>query len=720
MTLKRAFQDFLYNEKIIKYDPALFPAWLETHLEGVRTVKDNKRITTFNCPAAFDIETSSFYERGEKRACMYLWAFGINGGCLYGRTWEEFETLCSQLTEILSLSDTKLLRVYVHNLAYEFQFIRRRFDWEKVFSLKERKPVQAITAGGIEFRCSYLLSGYSLEKLGDELQRYKVKKAVGALDYDLVRHSSTPLTDSELHYQANDVRVVMAYIKECIENEGNNITYIPLTKTGYVRRYCRNACLYDGPHHRQNRSYKLLMNALQLQPDVYRILKRTFSGGFTHANGFYQGRVLTGVGSYDFTSSYPAMMVAKLYPMSSAEEVEITSIEELERNLALYCCLFDVEITGLKPRLFWDHPLSRSKCYNVTGYQDDNGRLVRADHLYTTITEQDFFTLQDFYTWDSLRVGKFYRFQRGYLPKVFVKSILKLYEDKTRLKGVEGKEAEYLLSKGMLNACYGMAVTDIVRPDILYDPENGWLQQAPDLADAIAKYNKGRRRFLYYPWGVWVTAHARRALFSGIKAFGPDYIYADTDSIKALNIKAHEDYIKSYNESIIRQLETACDYHGIDRTAIRPKNIKGNEKQLGVWDFEGFYTKFKTLGAKRYMTVKDGELSITVSGVNKVIAVPWLDKTFCKSYADVPAFGNTKFTGAFRAFDDNLYIPAEYTGKNTHTYIDEETRGVVTDYLGTPGEYHELSCVHLEGAEYSLSISKAYAEYLKGVRLEYD
>ena len=46
----------------------------------------------------------------------------------------------------------------------------------------------------------------------------------------------------------------------------------------------------------------------------------------------------------------------------------------------------------------------------------------------------------------------------------FVKLILKLYSDKTTLKGVPGQEEYYLQSKKLLNSCYGMCATNIYRP----------------------------------------------------------------------------------------------------------------------------------------------------------------------------------------------------------------------------------------------------------------
>lgn len=99
----------------------------------------------------------------------------------------------------------------------------------------------------------------------------------------------------------------------------------------------------------------------------------------------------------------------------------------------------------------------------------------------------------------------------------------------------------------------------------------------------------------------------------------------------------------------------------------------------------------------------DGEISLTVSGVNKGVAVPYL----------LDAYGND---GIFDAFTDALYIPPDYSGKNTHTYIDDVAKGVMTDYNGVQADFEELSGVHLEKADYSLSMSVAYLDYIRGVR----
>lgn len=205
------------------------------------TVTTNKRETFYNIPCSFDIETSSFYDGDEKRAIMYEWTFGICDQVTYGRTWNEFTVLMQAVSIILELSEKRRLLCFVHNLPYEFQFIRKRLEWSKVFLLDDLKPVYAISTLGIEFRCSLKLSNKSLANTAKDLTHHSVEKMVGDLDYSLVRTPLTPLTEKEWKYCENDVRVVLAYIAEKIEQDGD-ITRIPLTNTGYVRRYCRERC----------------------------------------------------------------------------------------------------------------------------------------------------------------------------------------------------------------------------------------------------------------------------------------------------------------------------------------------------------------------------------------------------------------------------------------------------------------------------------------------
>lgn len=684
-----------------------FASSLDDILCEIDFLKKGKKTKISNVASVFDIEATSFYKGEEKQCCMYAWVFGLNGRCIRGRTWAEFAEVVDRLVKVYELSLEKRLIIYIHNLSYEFQWFKRYFEWENVFSLDTRKPIYAITKNGIEFRCSYLLSGYSLAKLGENLTKYNVDKKVGDLDYKLIRHSKTPLTEKEWGYILNDGLVVMAHIQEEIERCGD-ITKIPLTKTGYVRDLCREKCLKG-----DNRfEYTKVMRTLRLTVDNYHQLKRAYTGGFTHANIHYVDRVIKDVHSFDFSSSYPAVMLAEKYPMSKPFQVIIKNEEDFRDTLNAYCCMFDCTFANIRSKVSFENYISISRCTEAEHFVLNNGRVVEADMIKISLTEQDFFTIAELYEWDYIEVSNFNCFYKGYLPKDFILTILELYKDKTELKGVTGKEIEYLVSKGMINSCYGMCVTDPCRDEIIYN-DDMWSLQKADIETLLDRYNKNMNRVLYYPWGVWVTAYARRNLFTGILEFKDDYIYSDTDSLKVVNIEAHREYIERYNKEVTEKIEKCLKHYDIPFEMATPKTIKGVPKPMGVWDYEGKYSRFKTLGAKRYMTEQNGEVSITIAGVNKSAGIKYLKHTY----------GNNK--NIFNAFTEDLHFPSSYdcngveengSGKLCHTYIDTYMEGEIIDYMGTKWIYNEQSGVHMENTEYTLSLDNEFKSLILGIK----
>lgn len=408
----------------------------------------------YNIPCAFDIETTSTYLNGNKVAFMYAWVLNINGTSIIGRTWEEFEQCIETIHQKLYTNENRIFIIYVHNLNFEMSFISKRFQWDKVFSINTRKPIYARTTSGIEFRCSYLLSGYALAKVADNLQTFKIKKLVGDLDYYKTRHSQTQLTQKEIRYIINDGRIVVAYIAEEIERNGN-IAKIPLTKTGYVRLACRRNCFSKSHREKSGNLYRKQIKKLTLSLEEYDLLKMAFAGGFTHANPFYTNKILHNVKSFDFTSSYPTVMVVEKFPMGKGEKVENVSRETFEESIKKYCCVFIARFTNVHSVIMFDNPISESKCYELKNPVSNNGRLVSASSFIIAMTNIDYLSYKQFYTWDKMEISTFYRYRAGYLPTKFVDSILTFYEDKTKLKGVEGKESEYLHSKENVNSCYG-------------------------------------------------------------------------------------------------------------------------------------------------------------------------------------------------------------------------------------------------------------------------
>ncbi len=682
----------------------------------IRTNKKHNKVNIeyLNLECAFDIETSSTYTGdGGKFAFMYVWTFGLKDEnyIIHGRTWEEFISLCEDLQEHFNLSENRRLICYVHNLGFEFQFMRKYFKWVDVFSVDERKPIKALCSYGIEFRDSYILSGFSLESTARNLTEHTIKKMDGDLDYELLRHSGTPLTDKEIGYIRNDVIIILYYINEQIKIYGD-ITKIPLTNTGRVRDYVRNRCYYTNKNHSKSSKgkymrYRQIMEDLTLTKDVYLMLVRVFMGGFTHANANYTGKILDDVTSIDFASSYPAVMLSERFPMSRAIKTELTKEKDFDYYNKRYGLLFNIRFTNLISKIPQENYLSVSKCWDTELVQENNGRVYRAKKLTTTITNIDFEIIKQCYTWDKAEISGLYRFHMGYLPKSIIDSTIDLYKDKTVLKNIQGYEQEYLLSKGMLNSIYGMTVTRIIRDDIIYTDD--WEIEKADTDKQISDYNKSKNRFLYYPWGVWITAYARRNLWYGIISMGDDYVYSDTDSIKFLNYDKHKSFIETYNNHILNKVKRMCEHYKINyEKELLPKTKEGVVKPIGIFEIDGHYKRFKTLGAKRYLVeFENGEMEMTVAGLSKKNGLEYLQDN------------GKDNTEVFNAFNDEMYIPAEHTGKMTHTYLDEPQEHRVLDYLGNEGVGSALSSVHLEKADFTLSLARQYVDFIENLKKGY-
>lgn len=690
-------------------------------LPDIETVKAYKsaKCAYINAPFSFDIETTSYIDNdGNKRAFMYEFSMSLNGISVYGRYWYEFMGVLRKLKERYSLTAKKRLVIYVHNLAYEFQFLQGRFPVSEVFARTTKHPMRCVIDECFEFRCSYVLSGLSLAKTAEQITIHDIRKMSGDLDYKLIRTRTTPMTAEELQYCENDVQIVYWYIKQEMVQNGNNIAKIPMTKTGYVRRYC-----YE--HISQNTDFNQYRKDIKynapLDPELFILMHKCFAGGYTHANVLHVGETCENVGAIDFTSSYPAQMIRQKYPMTKFNKVTISNRKQFETLVNKKACLIEVCFKGVQAKTP-NHIISSSKCKYVENGVFDNGRIVSADKIYTYITDVDYHDLTKFYDLGKMHVVQMWCADYGYLPNELLKCVLTFFTDKTTLKGVKGMEQEYLLKKGMLNSTYGMSVTNPVN-DICEFVENSediggeWVEREQDINEALFdSYVKNKKQCLLYQWGVWVTAWARHELFKGVLEMGLDVVYCDTDSIKYLHPEKYLNWIKQYNDEVFTDMQKRCAVIGVSSDMVNPVTVKGEHTPLGVFDFEKSYKYFKTLGAKRYAFSYSGDdFNITVSGLNKRSAVLYIME-YCDKHKLTP----------FEFFDDDMYIPASYinaegvttypTGKNTLSYCDEYFCQKITDYQGNSDTVDEYTYIHMCEQDYSLNLTDTFLEYISNTQ----
>ena len=578
--------------------------------------------------ATFDIETTTIYNGTDTPyGFMYHWQMDVGGYVVTGRRWEEWVKFMLKLVEIFKTDETRNFVVYIHNEAFEFQFIRdflnEYMGGFKVFAAQRRKPIHVTTGNGIQFRCSYKLTNMSLEKAVQNELGVVHCKAAGDLDYRVIRTADTPLDDTEYGYCVSDVVTLYELIERRLINERDNLESIPMTSTGYVRRDCRNSC-------RKDEEYREEFLKQEMTESVYKLLMEAGRGGNTHANRYMSGRVWHDVDSFDVASSYPAQMFLRKFPVSKFTPYgEIESMTELDGLLSEYACLFRVIFTGLEvrdnigmPYIAISKATARSKHVTL-----DNGRVLsvinREDRGYIalTLTDIDFQIIKGQYTWDEMSISDFHIATYGYLPEALLSQVMAYFKAKTELKD-EIKEAEergaeeeaanlaylYAKSKNRLNGIFGMCYTNPVHNVISINEDGEWIEDAPEIADALKKYWKSRNSFLVYAWGVWITAWARRHLEDLFNALGQDkVIYGDTDSGKAVDVDISK--IDALNAKIMELADKRgayCDYNG-------------TRYYMGVYEHENKIpiAKFKTLGAKKYVYEDEKGLHVTISGVNK-------------------------------------------------------------------------------------------------------
>lgn len=261
-------------------------------IESTSYIKLNDKIYS---SSIYDTLSKKEQELSEKYACMYIWQFSINDTVYYGRTWEEFEMFISKINEVVP--EHKIM--FVHNLSFEFQFLKSYFNFKDVIARVSHKVNSCYMVDyNFELRCSYIMSNCRLGLL-PKLFNLPVKKMEGDLDYKLLRHSETPLTDEELGYCENDCLVVYWYIKYELETY-ETVKNIPMTSTGHVRRELKNLIRKDYAYRR------VVGNAVNTNPHIFNLLmNECFSGGYTHASWLYASEIVRCVDSWDFTSSYP-------------------------------------------------------------------------------------------------------------------------------------------------------------------------------------------------------------------------------------------------------------------------------------------------------------------------------------------------------------------------------------------------------------------------------
>lgn len=671
---------------IVTPDEFSFAWWhlLKSQKRGRGNPKTRDVVEYVDCITAFDIETTRIREC--EQSVMYIWQWCFADKCtVIGRTWDELAEFIDKLTE--GWPDNRRMVAFVHNLSYEFAFLRgvHFFLPEQVFAIRSRKILKAVW-DKVEFRCSYLHSNMSL---GEYLYKMGVPHQKTELDYQRDRWPWTELTPEEMEYCVNDVVGLVEALTIEMAADGDTLYTFPLTSTGYVRRDAKRAM--RGVH----KSW--IVDQLP-DLDTYHMLREAFRGGNCHANRYYAEQIVHNVHSADRSSSYPDVQCNCMFPVSKFFPYGETDLDEIMKLITKRkrAVLARVAMSNVRLRdKLWGCPyLSRDKCRNVIGGDYDNGRILCAEYLETTVTDIDLRIIVEEYAADDMRFYDVRHARYGPLPQVLVAETINYYRKKTELKGVDGQEVYYTKAKNKLNSIYGMMAQNPVKRSIIYTQdgvinEDGIIDYYPEETtpeqDLLDKSN--RRAFLCYQWGCWVTAWARLRLEEGIRLAhqpGAEFLYCDTDSIKYLGTIDWNAYNAQRVEDSIKSGAWADD-------------PSGERHYMGVYEQEHDMSEFSTMGAKKYVyrDAKSGKLVCTIAGVGKTAGAKELEA----------AGGIVAFRDGFTFYE---------AGGLEALYND---RPEIDLYEVEPGRSVPITAnVVLRESTYTLGLTAEYLRLLRGVR----
>lgn len=597
-----------------------------------------------------------------------LRAYHFNWVTLYGTRPSEMAECLEQI--LLNMSGDKTY-IYFHNLAYDWVFLRKflfeRFGTpKKEINTKPHYPIHIEFNNGLTIRDSLILAQVKLEKWAADLG-VEHQKAVGFWDYEKLRTQSAHFNKQELIYIEQDTLALVECLDSIITALDTNIASVPLTATGILRKEIREKGRANGARDkylRQKMSY-----------EQYIKCNKVFHGGFCHGNRYRLNQVVYGdIRCYDFTSSYPFVMLAFKYPMEKFTPLPgAIDPKYILKTGDKYAYMFRLDLVNvrLKDPFFPMPVLSFSKCSHelcVNAIQD-NGRITSADMISVYCNEQDLYLINYLYYFDQAQCCEVEFARKDYLPRWFTDHIFELFKAKQALKGIPERKVNYNLSKAKINAGYGLTVQRNIVEDLIEDfitgEYHGSFELDPDdpERDTPEKIEQLKRKkyeeyigksgtILPYSWGCWVCSYAQRNLFLlGECIRKPEgspisnWIYSDTDSIYASDWDI--EMVDAYNELCKKLLK---------KNGYGAAVVNGKEYWLGVatTSEEDVYTEFKTLGAKRYCgrCKEDGELHITISGVPKKASKVLKDN--------------------INLFRPGFVFPGVDTGKLTHYYIYQE------------------------------------------------
>ena len=511
----------------------------------------------------------------------YVWAWatceiGNPDNIIIGNDIESFMKWCIK-------NDNTTL--YFHNLKFDGEFIicyLLNNGYEYIIDRKDKKDktfTTLISDMGLFYSMEifFHVKGKNVKKITiidslkiinkpvEEIPRMfglKIEKL--DLDYNTPREKGYELKEYEKDYITNDVKIValaldVLFKQDLLSMTAGSNALKDFKKTHSIRRFDR---LFP-----------------ELNYEVDKDMRRAYRGGFTYLNPIYIEKDVNEGVVLDVNSLYPSVMYKSPMPIGEPIFYEGKYQDDKVYPLYIQCisCAFELKegkiptIQVKKTKLFLDNEYLESSQGEILTL------VLSSVDLKLFLEQYDVFEL-------NYECGWKFKAMNGIFTE-YIDKWIKVKNEST----ISGNKGMRSLAKLMLNSLYGKFATSL-------DVQG----KEPYIEDGIVKYKlgeKGTKKGLYLPLGIFVTSYAREKTIRtsqaikdySINKYGKDlYCYSDTDSVHTL--------------LPIDELKQFCEIDDVE---------------LGKWKHEASFSKARFVRQKCYLEMIDDEVKITCAGMPK-------------------------------------------------------------------------------------------------------
>ena len=458
--------------------------------------------------------------------------------------------------------------VYFHNLAFDGAFImdwleRNGWEWVEDRTKTHSRSYTTVISDANQVYCIELYYSNMVNvKIMDSLKivplsiaqmakAYNLPILKGSIDYSAPRPVGHVLTEEEIAYLDNDVKIAAMVMEKFLAEGLNRMT------AG------SNALANFRGMNGGRKGFRKWFTFLDKEEDEF--IRKAYRGGFTWVNPKYQGRKLGEGIVFDVNSLYPSVMNSSAgerlpYGKPVWFDGKPKPSDTFDLWVAQVTCSFRVRDNHI-PCI----QLKGNFRFSQTEY------LQRSDGDVTfTVTSVDWKLIKQQYHVYNLRWHGGYQFKSAtFLFKSYIDKWVGVKNQAT----IDGNPGMRQIAKLMLNSLYGKFATRTTvysrRPMIVNDVLR-YVDLPPEERDPV-----------YLPVGVFVTAWARYKTITSAQKVYDRFIYADTDSIHLIGAEV-------------------------------PDCIEVDDVKLGAWKHESTFWQAKFLRAKCYMEYEIGSDKPTV------------------------------------------------------------------------------------------------------------